>query len=42
MAAYQHVYDSALAESADTATALTHGATRLLAGGADRLLHDPY
>ena len=48
MAAYQHVYDSAPAESADTATALTmatlfsHGATQLLAGEADRLLCDPY
>ena len=48
MAAYQHVYDSAPAESADTATALTmatlfsHGATQLLAGETDRLLCDPY
>jgi len=42
MTAYQHVYHSAPAESADAATALTHGATQLLAGEADRLLHDPY
>ena len=48
LAAYQHVYDSAPAETADRATALTmaalysHGATQLLAGEADRLLCDPY
>jgi dextranase len=48
LAAYQHVYDSAPAASADTATALTmatlysHGATQLLAGEADRILVDPY
>lgn len=48
IAAYQHVYDAAPAEAADTATALTmatlfsHGATQLLAGEADRLLVDPY
>ncbi|WP_035872354.1 glycoside hydrolase family 66 protein [Cucumibacter marinus] len=48
IAAYQHVYDTAPAEAADTATALTmatlfsHGATQLLAGEADRLLVDPY
>lgn len=47
-AAYQHVYDSAPAESADRATALTmatlysHGATQLLAGEGDRILVDPY
>lgn len=48
IAAYQHVYDTATAESADRATALTmatlcsHGATHLLAGEADRILVDPY
>ncbi|KQR93944.1 hypothetical protein ASF93_13900 [Microbacterium sp. Leaf347] len=48
IAAYQHVYDSAGAEEADRATALTmatlfsHGATHLLAGEADRILVDPY
>lgn len=48
MAAYQHVYETAPAEAADRATALTmatlysHGATQLLAGEADRLLCDPY
>jgi dextranase len=48
IAAYQHVYDKAPAESADTATALTmatlysHGATHLLCGEADRILVDPY
>ncbi|HEY2643476.1 MAG TPA: glycoside hydrolase family 66 protein [Galbitalea sp.] len=48
LAAYQHVYDSAPAASADTATALTmatlysHGATQLLAGETDRILVDPY
>lgn len=48
MAAYQHIYDSAPADAADRATALTmaalhsHGATQLLAGEADRLLCDPY
>jgi len=48
IAAYQHVYDTAPAESADRATALTmatlysHGATQLLAGEADRILVDPY
>lgn len=48
MAAYQHIYDTAPAEAADRATALTmaalhsHGATQLLAGEADRLLCDPY
>ncbi len=48
LAAYQHVYETAPAEVADRATALTmatlfsHGATQLLAGEADRLLSDPY
>jgi len=48
IAAYQHVYDSAPAEAADRATALTmatlysHGATQLLCGEADRILVDPY
>lgn len=48
LAAYQHVYESAPAEVADRATALTmamlfsHGATQILAGEADRLLTDPY
>lgn len=48
IAAYQHVYDSAPAESADRATALTmatlysHGGTHLLCGEADRILVDPY
>lgn len=48
LAAYQHVYETAAAEAADRATALTmatlfsHGATQLLAGEADRLLCDPY
>jgi dextranase len=48
IAAYQHVYDSAPAASADLATAFTmatlfsHGATQLLAGEADRILVDPY
>ena len=48
LAAYQHVYETAAAEAADRATALTmatlfsHGATQLLAGEADRLLSDPY
>lgn len=48
LAAYQHVYDSAPADSADRATRLTmaalasHGATQLLAGEADRILVDPY
>lgn len=48
IAAYQHVYDTAPAEAADRATALTmatlysHGATQLLAGEADRILVDPY
>jgi len=47
-AAYQHVYETAPAEAADRATALTmatlfsHGSTQLLAGEADRLLSDPY
>lgn len=47
-AAYQHVYDSAPAEAADRATALTmatlysHGATQILAGEGDRILVDPY
>jgi dextranase len=48
IAAYQHVYDSAPAPSADLATSFTmatlfsHGATQLLAGEADRILVDPY
>lgn len=48
IAAYQHVYDSAPAVTADRATAFTmatlfsHGATQLLAGEADRILVDPY
>jgi dextranase len=48
VAAYQHVYRTAPATEADTATALTmatlysHGATQLLAGEADRVLVDPY
>src|SRR5262249_32138054 len=48
IAAYQHVYDEAPAETADIATALTmaslysHGATHLLCGEADRILVDPY
>jgi len=48
LAAYQHIYDTAPAEAADRATALTmaalfsHGGTQLLAGEADRLLCDPY
>lgn len=48
IAAYQHVYTEAPAESADAATALTmatlfsHGATQLLVGEADRVLVDPY
>lgn len=48
LAAYQHVYDSAPAEVADRATALTmatlysHGATQILAGEGDRILVDPY
>jgi dextranase len=48
IAAYQHVYDSADAESADLATGLTmatlwsHGAGHLLCGEADRILVDPY
>lgn len=48
IAAYQHVYDTAPADEADRATALTmatlfsHGATQLLAGEADRILVDPY
>ncbi|HET7477204.1 MAG TPA: glycoside hydrolase family 66 protein [Dermatophilaceae bacterium] len=48
VAAYQHVYDTALVAAADQATALTmatlfsHGATHLLAGEADRILVDPY
>jgi dextranase len=48
LAAYQHIYDSAPADAADRATALTmatlhsHGATQLLTGEADRLLCDPY
>ncbi|HEV7185371.1 MAG TPA: glycoside hydrolase family 66 protein [Leifsonia sp.] len=48
IAAYQHVYDSEPAASADQATAFTmatlfsHGATQLLAGEADRILVDPY
>lgn len=48
IAAYQHVYDQAPAETADRAAALTmatlysHGATHLLAGEADRILVDPY
>ncbi|HEX4223460.1 MAG TPA: glycoside hydrolase family 66 protein, partial [Pseudonocardiaceae bacterium] len=48
IAAYQHVYDSALVEEADRATAFTmaalysHGATQLLCGEADRILVDPY
>jgi dextranase len=48
LAAYQHIYDSAPADAADRATALTmaalhsHGGTQLLAGEADRLLCDPY
>jgi len=48
LAAYQHVYETAPAQVADRATALTmatlfsHGATQLLAGEGDRLLSDPY
>lgn len=48
IAAYQHVYDTAPAVSADLATRFTmatlfsHGATHLLAGEADRILVDPY
>jgi len=48
IAAYQHVYDSAPAASADLATGFTmaalfsHGATHLLCGEADRILVDPY
>jgi len=48
IAAYQHVYDSAPAQSADRATALSmatlysHGATQLLCGEGDRILVDPY
>lgn len=48
LAAYQHVYNTASAETADRATALTmamlhsHGGTQLLAGEADRVLYDPY
>lgn len=48
VAAYQHVYDSAPAATADLATSFTmatlfsHGATQLLAGEADRILVDPY
>ncbi|MDQ1554561.1 MAG: dextranase [Microbacteriaceae bacterium] len=48
IAAYQHVYDSAVASAADLATEFTmatlfsHGATHLLAGEADRILVDPY
>ena len=48
VAAYQHVYDSAPAATADLATSFTmatlfsHGATQLLAGEADRVLVDPY
>jgi dextranase len=48
IAAYQHVYDSAEADSADLATAFTmatlwsHGVTHLLCGEADRILVDPY
>lgn len=48
IAAYQHVYDSAPAPSADLAaqftmaTLFSHGATHLLCGEADRILVDPY
>lgn len=48
VAAYQHVYDTAPVEAADTATALTmatlfsHGATQLLAGESGHVLVDPY
>lgn len=48
IAAYQHLYDTADAESANRATALTmatlwsHGASHLLCGEADRILVDPY
>lgn len=48
LAAYQHIYDSAPADAADRAAALTmatlfsHGATQLLAGEDGRLLVDPY
>jgi len=48
IAAYQHVYDTVDAESADRATAFTmatlwsHGASHLLCGEADRILVDPY
>lgn len=48
IAAYQHVYDTVEAESADRATAFTmatlwsHGASHLLCGEADRILVDPY
>lgn len=48
IAAYQHVYDSAPAEQSDRSTSLTmatllsHGATQLLCGEADRILVDPY
>lgn len=48
IAAYQHIYDTAPADAADRATALTmamlfsHGAAQILAGEADRLLVDPY
>lgn len=48
VAAYQHVYDSAPADAADRAAALTmatlysHGATHLLCGESDRILVDPY
>ena len=48
IAAYQHVYSQAEADTADRAAALTmatlfsHGASHLLAGEADRILVDPY
>jgi len=48
IAAYQHVYDNASADIADSASALTmatlfsHGATQLLAGEAANILVDPY
>jgi dextranase len=48
IAAYQHVYDTTDASSADLASAFTmatlfsHGATHLLCGEADRVLVDPY
>ncbi|HEY7177213.1 MAG TPA: glycoside hydrolase family 66 protein, partial [Micromonosporaceae bacterium] len=48
IAAYQHVYTTAAVAEADRATAFTmstllsHGATQLLCGEADRILVDPY